>query len=90
MALAFESFKPLQLFPLCSEAESLLRVVPPEEQIFFRSVVEQGGVKFEDFPDFRTEDGSSQGQNLAMTGLLVPDLLDSGLATLVCRTFREC
>ena len=27
--------------------------------------------------DFRTEDGSSQGQNLALTGLIVPRWLDS-------------
>ena len=29
--------------------------------------------------DFRTEDGSSQGQNLALTGLCVLTLLDSGI-----------
>ena len=30
------------------------------------------------FKDFRTEKGSRQGQNLALTGLCVPSLLDSG------------
>ena len=31
------------------------------------------------FKDFHTENGSSQGQNLAVTGLLVPSSLGSGL-----------
>jgi len=30
------------------------------------------------FKDFRTEKGSSQGRNLALTGVCVPSLLDSG------------
>ena len=30
------------------------------------------------FKDVRTENGSSQGQNLALTGLLVPTSLDRG------------
>jgi len=30
------------------------------------------------YKDFRTENGSSQGQNLALTGLCVPSSLDSG------------
>jgi len=30
------------------------------------------------FEDFCTENGSSQGQNLALTGLFVPSSLDSG------------
>ena len=33
---------------------------------------------FNGFKDFRTENGSSQGQNLALTGLFVPSSLDSG------------
>ena len=33
------------------------------------------------FKDFRTETGSSQGQNLALTGLFVPSSLDGGLPT---------
>jgi len=30
--------------------------------------------------DFRTDNGSGQGQNLALTGVFVPSSLDSGLA----------
>ena len=33
-----------------------------------------------DFKDFRTENGSSQSQNLVVTGLFVPNSLDSGLS----------
>jgi hypothetical protein len=31
-----------------------------------------------DFEDFRTENGSSQGENLALTGLFIPTSLNSG------------
>jgi len=37
-------------------------------------------VRREQLKDFRTENGSSQGQNLALTVLSVPNSLDSGWA----------
>jgi len=43
--------------------------------------------QLERFKDFRTENGSSQGQNLALTGLLVPSSLDSGIPG-AARLFR--
>ena len=43
------------------------------------SVVELGGNHLNYFTDFRTENGSIQGQNLALTGLFVPSSLDSGV-----------
>jgi len=39
---------------------------------------EWGGYNITGFQDFRTENGSSQGQNLVLTGLFMPDVLDSG------------
>ena len=39
---------------------------------------EQGGDHFKGFKDFRTGNGSSRGHDMALTGLFVPDLLDSG------------
>jgi len=39
---------------------------------------ERGGNNLNGFEDFRTENGSSQGQNLALTGLFVPSSIDSG------------
>ena len=39
---------------------------------------ERVGNHLNGFEDFRTENGSSQCQNLALTGLCVPNLLDSG------------
>ena len=38
---------------------------------------EWGGDNLNGVQDFRTENGSSQGQNLALTGLIVPSSLDS-------------
>jgi len=40
-----------------------------------RTAVERGGNNLNVFNDFRTENGSSQGQNLALTGLFVPSSL---------------
>jgi len=37
-----------------------------------RSAAERGGNNFKYFKDFRTENCSNQGQNLALTGLVVP------------------
>jgi len=37
-----------------------------------------GGDNVNDFQDFRAENGSRQGQNLALAGLCVPYSLDSG------------
>jgi len=41
---------------------------------------EQGGNNLNGCKAFRAENGSSQGQNLALTGLFVRSLLDSGQA----------
>ena len=37
----------------------------------------RGGNNSKGFKDFRTENGSRQGQNLALTGLYVPSSLNS-------------
>ena len=42
------------------------------------AAVEPGGNILPGFKDFRTKNGSSQGQNLALTVLLVPNSFDSG------------
>ena len=42
------------------------------------AAVERGGNNLNSSKDFRTDNGSSQGQNLALTGLYVPFLLGSG------------
>ena len=42
------------------------------------TAAERGGNTLKGFKDVRTENGSSQGQNLALTGLLVPTSLDRG------------
>jgi len=39
---------------------------------------ERVGNNLNGFKDFRTENGSSQGQNLAFTGLFAPGSIDSG------------
>jgi len=39
---------------------------------------ERVGINLNGFKDFRTENGSSQGQDLALTGSFVPRTLDSG------------
>jgi len=38
----------------------------------------RGGNTLNGFPDFRTENGSNKGQNMALTGLIVASWLDSG------------
>jgi len=43
-----------------------------------QAAVEPGGNHLNGSKDFRTENGSSEGQNLAVTGLGVPNSLDSG------------
>ena len=43
------------------------------------SAPERAGNTFNACKDFRTENGSSQDQNLAVAGLFVPSSLDSGL-----------
>jgi len=48
------------------------------ERRVWRTAVERGGNNVNGFKDCRTENGSSQGQNLALTGLFVPSSLDSG------------
>ena len=40
---------------------------------------ERGGNDLNGCQDFRTENGSSQGQNLALTVLYVPSSFDSGM-----------
>ena len=42
---------------------------------------ERGGNYLNGVEDYRTENGSSQGQNLALTGLGVPTSLDIGTAS---------
>ena len=42
------------------------------------TAAERGGNKLHGSEDFRTDNGSSQGLNLALTGLFVPSSLDSG------------
>jgi len=42
------------------------------------SAGERGGNSLNDFRDMRTENGSNQGRNLALTLLFVPNSLDSG------------
>jgi len=44
----------------------------------WQSAAQRGGNTLNGFTDFRTENGSSQGQKLALTGLFVPSSLDSG------------
>ena len=39
---------------------------------------ERGEINLNEFKDLRTENGSSQGQNMALTGLCVSNSLDSG------------
>jgi len=46
---------------------------------FRRPAGERGGNHLKYRKDVRTENGSSQGHNLALTGLFVPSSLDSGL-----------
>ena len=43
---------------------------------------ERGGDALNDFKDVRTEHDSNQGQNMALAGLCVPSLLDSGFEDL--------
>jgi len=43
------------------------------------AAAEMGGNNLNGCQDFRTENGSGQGQNLALTGLFVPSSLDSGV-----------
>jgi len=43
------------------------------------SAVEPGGDDLKGFKYFRLKNGSSQGPNLALTGLFVPTFLDSGV-----------
>ena len=45
-----------------------------------RILATAGGNNLHNFEDVRPENGSSQGQNLAVTGLCVPSWLDSGPA----------
>ena len=60
---------------------------PPKLQVSYKqwsvalvgSAGEWGRNNFNDFKDFRTENGSSQCQNLASTGVFVPSSLGSGL-----------
>ena len=42
------------------------------------TAVERGGNTLHDFRDFCTNNGSSQGQHLALTVLFEPNSLDSG------------
>jgi len=42
------------------------------------TAAERGGINQNGFKDFPTENNSSQGQSLALTGLRVPRLRDSG------------
>jgi len=43
-----------------------------------RTASERRGINLNGFKDFRTDNGSSQGQNLALNGLFVPSSHDSG------------
>jgi len=44
-----------------------------------QTAAERGGNNLKGFKDFHTGNGSSRGQNLALTGAFVPSSLDSGL-----------
>jgi len=60
----------------------------------FVSAVERGGTNLNSLKYFRTENSSSQGQNLAVTLLFVPSSLDSGwpesgLDCLICAEFAR-
>jgi len=44
------------------------------------TAAERKGNNVNGFKDFRTENGSSEGQNLALTDSFVPSLLDNGPA----------
>jgi len=56
---------------------------------FSRAAAERGGNNLNAFEDFCTENGSSQGQNLASTGLFVPSSLDSGLTLFLAQVLAE-
>ena len=45
---------------------------------FMGTAGERGGNNLNGFQDFRTENGPRHGRNLALTGVFVPSLLDSG------------
>ena len=49
---------------------------PPVRNLFLVSAVDRGGNLLNGSTDFRTENGSSQGLNLAVTVLFVPNSLD--------------
>ena len=44
-----------------------------------KKAAERGGSNLNYLKDFRIQNGSNQGQNLALAGLCVPNSLDSGL-----------
>ena len=69
LALAFrqKSLKPCEVFPLRSEADSGFRRNPPS----YPSTSGRRGNHLTGFKDFYLKNGSSQGQNLAMTALYV-------------------
>ena len=52
---------------------------PPLANHHQQTAAEWGGNNLEGFGNFRAENGSSQGQRLALTGLFVPSSLDSVL-----------
>ena len=43
-----------------------------------RSAAERGGNNYKGFKDFHLRNGSSQGQNIALAVLIVPNSIDSG------------
>ena len=50
-----------------------------------------GGNNLDGFKNFRTENGSSQGQNMALTGSFVPSSLDSGFRDqILCASLYSC
>ena len=51
---------------------AMLESYQKEEEGARRAAAEQGGHNLNDIQDVRTENGSNQGQNLALTGFFVP------------------
>jgi len=63
---------------LAKTTGSCVLAPPPVKKVHGLSAAERGENNLNGFKDFRTENCSSQGQNLALTGSFVPRSLDSG------------
>jgi hypothetical protein len=56
--------------------------VPLYKPVISKAAAEQGMISPDALKAFRNENGSSQGQTLALTGLCIPNFLDCGLRTI--------